>query len=418
MPKLARGFIAALFTLTGLAFGQANASTVVEAETGGGALVKIEVPDEWNGDLVIYNHGFALDAIVPEPPSLGPLAALQLSQGYAVAASSYRQNGWALFKTSADLKNLMKVFRKNFGEPEEILVHGFSLGGIVTGQAIENRKLGNIVGAYPACGAMSGSRSWDGGLDLRLIYDVICSDVPGARIPGSARGLPARFTEYPFGQADLGLALQACFAIFSPPEARPAAEAARLQRFLDVTQLPESWIAVDMGFATLALSDLTFDPTKLNGKKGLTNIGVTYNDAEVDANIKRASARPAKQKKLARNYEMKGKVGDVKIISTHTSGDGLVIVENQQVLADLIPEDQLTVAIANEGDMNTHCEFTEAELVGGWEALRSWVDDGPQPSVADIQDACVVAEGGGAQGPCRYDPDFVVPNMDGRVPPR
>ena len=64
----------------------AQADTVLEGATDGGALIKIQVPDAWNGSLVIYNHGFALGAIVPSTPDLGPLAGLMLSEGYAVAA--------------------------------------------------------------------------------------------------------------------------------------------------------------------------------------------------------------------------------------------------------------------------------------------------------------------------------------------
>ena len=114
----------------------AIANTVLETETDGGAIVKIEMPDNWNGSLVIYNHGFDLGALVPSTPSLGPLASVQLSQGYAVAASSYQQNGWALYKTKNDLQNLMEVFKDNFGKPGEVYLHGFSLGGIVTAQGL------------------------------------------------------------------------------------------------------------------------------------------------------------------------------------------------------------------------------------------------------------------------------------------
>jgi hypothetical protein len=414
MHKLIQS-LALLGALALLLANQALAGTVIEEETDGGALVKIEVPDEWNGSLVIYNHGFQL---APEPPGLGPLAERQLSQGYAVAASSYRQIGWAVLRTRLDLQNMMAVFRANFAEPDEVIVHGFSLGGIVTGQAIEKAKIGNVVGAYPACGAMAGSRSWDGALDLRLTYDAICSQVPGARIPGGGRGLPASFTEYPFDESSLVGAVQACFGLFSAPENRSADQASRLQQMLDVTQLPESWIATDMGFATLGLSDLIFDPDKLNGRRGMGNIGVTYKDAEIDATIRRLPARPGAQKKLQRK-DMTGDVRGVKIVSTHTSNDGLVIVEHQQLLADLVPADLLTVGIVNEGELSTHCDFTEAELAGGWEALRAWVAGGPQPTVQDLQDTCLALEADESlPGPCRYDPEFVVPNMDGRVPPR
>jgi hypothetical protein len=406
-----------LILVTGLALATAGqANTVLDGATDGGALIKIEVPDVWNGGLVLYNHGFDLGAIVPSVPSLGPLAAVQLAEGYAVAASSYQQNGWAVYKTKNDLQNLVAVFEANFGTPTEVYVHGFSLGGIVTANGIEKANLGNVVGAYPACGAMSGSRSWDGGLDLRLVYDAICADVPGAFIPGGGTGLPERFTTSSFDNAQFGGALQACFGIFAPPAFRTPAQTSRLALFLDETDLPENFVVTDMGFAVFALSDLIFDPAKLDGKQGMGNIGVAYEDAGIDADIERVAAHPGGKVRHSKNYTPSGKVGDVKIVSTHTSGDGLVIVEQQQPYQDSVDPANITVAVVNEAG-NTHCGFTGAELVSGWESLRGWVATGTQPSVAVIQGTCLAVEGIFG-GPCRYDPAFVIPNLDGRVPPR
>jgi hypothetical protein len=393
----------------------AHADTVLEGATDGGALVKIQVPDVWNGGLVIYNHGFDLGAIVPSVPSLGPLAGLMLSEGYAVAASSYQQNGWALYKTKNDLQNMVALFKANFGTPSEVYVHGFSLGGIVTAQAIEKANLGNVVGAYPACGAMAGSRSWDGGLDLRLVYDAICSSVPGAFIPGGGTGLPARFTTYPFSQLDMALAMNACFGILTPPAFVTPAQLARFGLFLSETDLPVNFVLTDMGFAVFALSDLIFDPAKLDGQQGVGNIGVAYEDAGIDATIERVAAHPGGANRHKKNYTPKGNVGSVKIVSTHTDGDGLVIVEQEQTYQDIVPAANLTVAVVNEAG-NTHCGFTGGELAAGWEALRGWVASGVQPSVAAIQGTCQFIDP--TPGQCRYDPAFVIPNMDDRVPPR
>jgi hypothetical protein len=399
----------------GLVAHAAQADTVLEGATDGGALIKIQVPDAWNGSLVIYNHGFDLGAIVPSAPSLGPLAALMLSEGYAVAASSYQQNGWALYKTKNDLQNLVGVFKANFGTPAEVLVHGFSLGGIVTAQAIEKANLGNVVGAYPACGAMAGSRSWDGGIDTRLVYDAVCGDVPGAEIPGGGTGLPSRFTEDPFSNADFGAALQACFGIFAPPTFRTPDQKARLALFLDETDLPENFVVTDMGFAVFALSDLIFDPAKLDGGQGMGNVGVAYENASINSTIERVATHPGAANRHKKNYTAKGNIGDVKVVSTHTSGDGLVIVEQQQPYRDSVDPDNITVAVVNEAG-NTHCGFTGAELAAGWESLRGWVAGGPQPTVASIQGTCQFIDP--TPGACGYDPGFVIPNMDIRVPPR
>ena len=72
----------------------ARAQQVLTGSTGSNAHYRIVVPDAWNGDLVIWNHGFNLGEPGPvEEADLGPLARLQLAEGFAVAASSYRLEG-------------------------------------------------------------------------------------------------------------------------------------------------------------------------------------------------------------------------------------------------------------------------------------------------------------------------------------
>jgi hypothetical protein len=379
-----------------------------------GAFFTITVPDVWNGDLVISNHGFDFDA--PEPnPGLGGLAGLWLSQGFAVAASSYSQCCWALFSTKQDIERMVDVFIAEFGSPNRVFVSGGSLGGIVTAQIVE--KLGeelNIVGAYPVCGALSGSRSWDAGIDLRLTYDVICGGV--APIPGGATGLPAPgHPDSPFSIFDTLLATNACMGV--PFGGGLPGAAARLAQFVNATQLPVSFVAGDMAFGTHGVSNLVFEAGKLDGENGMSNIGVTYPDPIVDAAIERVTPVKKARKRLQRNFTPKGDVGSTKIVSIHTDGDGLVIVENENEYQSVVPASNLTVAIVDEAG-NTHCGFTEAEIVSGWESLLAWVDGAPQPSATDIQNTCLVLEGLGAGGPCRYDPSFVIPDMDTRVPPR
>ncbi|MEO1087649.1 MAG: hypothetical protein AAFY88_25725, partial [Acidobacteriota bacterium] len=84
------------------------AQTTVNGQTETGAFYTFIVPDGWqpaNG-LVIWNHGFDLNPVSANP-DLGPLRDLHLSQGYAVAASSYSQIGWALFQTICSLSSMV-----------------------------------------------------------------------------------------------------------------------------------------------------------------------------------------------------------------------------------------------------------------------------------------------------------------------
>lgn len=392
-----------------------RADTVLEGSTDGGAFFRIVVPTAWNGDLVIWNHGFSLTPVVPASNAdLGPLAALQLAEGYAIAASGYQQSGWALFKTKQDLQNMVGVFKANFGQPDQVIVTGASLGGIVTAQALEKASLGNVVGAYPFCGALAGSRNWNGALDFRLVYDAICAGVPGAAIPGGATGLPTPgFPGYPFSGTQLALAVNACMGILTPPTPQ---QSANLARFLAETDIPPSFLLTDLGFATFALSQLIFEPAKLDGQQGVGNVGVSYEDPAIDASIERVAVQPGGATRLANNFTPAGDVGAIKIVSLHTDGDGLVLVENEKEYRDVVPAANLTTAIVDEAG-SSHCGFSPGELVAGWESLRGWVAGAPQPSAASIQATCsAIAPVFG--GPCRIDPGFVIPDLDGRIPPR
>ncbi len=389
----------------------ARAEQTVAGSTGGGAFYRIVVPDAWNGDLVIWNHGFSLAQPAPNP-DLGPLALLQLAEGYAVAASSYQQAGWALFKTKNDLQHLFNVFEERFGAPNRVFLTGGSLGGIVTAQAIEEAHIGKVAGALTICGAVAGSRNWDAALDLRLVYDAVCAGVPGAEIPGGAEGLPAGSTLTPEG---LAFAVNACTGILNPGGPTPE-QGARLGKILETARIPADFLLTDMGFATFGMSDLVHDRGKLGGKIGVGNDGVDYGDATINASIERVSPNPGAANRLEKRYTPTGDVGGTKIVSLHTDKDGLVVVENESEYASVVPASNLTTAIVVEATP-THCGFTGAEVAAGWEALRGWVAGGPQPTAAAIQGTCgVLAPTFG--GPCRIDPAFVVPDWNSRVRPR
>jgi acetyl esterase/lipase len=404
--------LAVLSLLAGLLGTPASASAeTVMTGRAGQAFYRIVVPDAWNGQLVIWNHGFSLSPVGPVS-DLGPLAPLQLAQGYAIAASSYRLSGWAVFKTNEDLEALYETFVERFGAPDQVIVTGASLGGIVTAAALEEARLGNVTGALSLCGALAGSRNWDAALDVRLAYDATCGAVPGAFLPGGAEGLPEGST---LTSTQMALAVHACFGILAPPPARTEPQRERLASFLALTQLPESFVLTVMGYATFAMSDLVHDDAKLKGRIGLGNENVVYGEP-FDSLIARVTPHPGAAARMAESYTPAGAVGAAKIVSVHTDKDGLVIVENESEYASVVPEENLTVAVAVEA-APTHCGFSRAEIAASWEALRGWLAGAPQPGATAIQALCqALAPQFG--GPCRIDPGFVIADMDGRIRPR
>ena len=377
-----------------------------------GAFFKITVPTVWNGDLVIVNHGFDFNPPAANP-SLGSLAPLQLAEGYAVAASSYSNCCWTLFSTQKDINQLLAIFTDNFGAPNNVIVHGGSLGGIITAQAVEKLSV-SPVGAYPVCGVLGGSRSWDGAIDLRLIYDAICGGVPGGSLPGGATGLPAPGFPPGFTNTQILTPVNVCTGVLTPPAFRTPAQVARLNQLKAATTLPENFIATDMVFVTNGLSNLIFAADKLNGAQGVGNAGVTYPDPVIDATIQRVTADNQAANDLEKNYTPKGAVNATKIVSIHTDGDGLVIVEHEKEYQDVVPAANLTTGIVNEAG-NTHCGFTSPEFIAGWEELRDWIAGGPQPTAQDLQDRCLTL---GPPAQCRIDPAFVLNDLDTRILPR
>ncbi|MEH6579295.1 MAG: hypothetical protein V7731_19705 [Amphritea sp.] len=405
-------FLAALLMDTPTGY----ADTVLTGVTDAGAHYRIVVPDLWNGDLVIWNHGFSLSPIGPlddqaSLAGLGPLAPLQLTQGYAVAASSYQHTGWALFKTSNDLRHLVNIFKENVAPPNQVLVNGASMGGLVTAQSVETANIDNLVGAYPVCGLVAGSRNVDMFMDLRLVYEVVCAEIPGAFIPGGAMGLPV---DSPFTDEDIAIAANACTGILIPEALRTPGQQTRLAKILNEVSIPETFLLPDLVRATFGIHDLLH---KMHGIPGVGNEGVSYNDPTIDNIVQRIVPNPGAENRLKTHFTPTGGVGDIKIIALHTDKDGLVIVENEKAYAEVVPASNLTTAIVVEA-VPSHCGFTEAEVVAGWEALRTWVAGGPQPTAASIQGICTFLEGTGFGGPCRIDPSFVIPDMDGRIHPR
>ncbi len=408
---------------------QAQAQQELTGSTPSGANYTIRVPEGWQvGDtLVLYQHGFNFSPI-DDTPSLGPLAQIMLAQGYAVAASSFSQRGWAVFRAVEDNRQLVEAFSTRVGAPGAVIPWGGSLGGLIALKIAEAPDFPPIPGVYSICPAAAGSRLWDQALDLRLAYDVICEgsgDLPEGDMP-----LPwaIDYNDIPddldnlFDQASLLqvlVPLNQCTGINLPPALRSSNMRRRLAELMRVAgTTDEDFFITNFGYATYALAELVRAPDKLDGRNPFTTVGVDYGDAEINSEILRLSADPLAALQLRWTSDFRGDIGEAKVLSLHTSRDELVIPANQSVLRQRIAPTRLTSAIVAEPSPS-HCGFTEAEAVAGWLALRDWIeDDAAQPDVADLQSQCTSIVGVGADGPCRFDATFDVPTIDSRIKPR
>jgi hypothetical protein len=406
------------------------ASRVYTGIAPSGAWYRIEVPQDWHaGDaVVLFQHGFDLKPAVG-PPSLGPLREVMLAEGYALAATSYRQRGWALFTAIADNRELLDVFTQRAGAPGEIVPFGGSMGGLIALRLAEARNLPPVRGAYALCPAAAGARLWDAAIDLRLAWDVVCHDA--GDLPHGDEPLPWAL-DLDLVPDDLGdltdddgvaralVALNRCTGVNLPSYLRNDAMQRRLAELMAFSHITdEHFFVTNVGYSAFVLADIVRAPDKLGARNPFTTAGVDYgSDAAIDAGIARLVADPGAAIALHASSDFRGAVGNAKILSMHTSRDELVIPGNQDFVRDLVAPAQRVSAIVDE-DSPSHCGFTAAEGVAGWEALRAWKDGAAQPDVADLQRQCTTyAASGLVDGPCRFDPDAQVTPFDTIVRPR
>ena len=155
-----------------------------------GAKYAIKLPKKWNGSLLLYSHGYRFAQ--PGPPDFGavstdaqvsstdedgtgsdPLSQKLLAQGYALAGSSYKSNGWAVADGVSAGVALHDKFVKTVGKPKRTYVWGDSLGGLIT-EIIAERNPSWVDGAAPMCGAVAGPNlNFDAALDVAFAVKTL-----------------------------------------------------------------------------------------------------------------------------------------------------------------------------------------------------------------------------------------------------
>ncbi len=86
----------ALAAVIGLA-APALAQDIVDGSTGPGSVYRLIRPTNWNGILLLYAHGYVSpEAPVGISPDAQLVASLVVPHGFAVAISSFSENGWVV----------------------------------------------------------------------------------------------------------------------------------------------------------------------------------------------------------------------------------------------------------------------------------------------------------------------------------
>ncbi len=342
-----------------------------------GAAYKIEVPERWNGSLVLYAHGYRgyAPGLVVDAPYLRTHF---IENGYAWAASSYSANGYAVGAGVEDTRKLIALFTDLVGEPERTYLYGSSMGGHITTYLMEHYPA-DFDGALAECGAVAGA----GVLDYFLAWTVVAAhvtDVPEA-LTGDPEVYLAAIAEINarLGPADSptieGRQFESIMSEFTGgdrPFRHEGFAQARAWNFLiihDALQFPEESLASASNRSTVyGIED---------------GLGLTA--AELNAGVPRVAPADTADANQRRYFApVTGEIERPYLLISNT-GDFLVPISQAQIYGR-------AVEAAGRGDLLVqravrrpgHCNFTSSERVAAFEALVAWVEEGARPVGEDL----------------------------------
>ncbi|MGO8956036.1 MAG: alpha/beta hydrolase family protein [Streptosporangiaceae bacterium] len=372
-----------------------------------GATYEIQCPaGDWNGTLFLYSHGYVEPGAANPAQDVGDPAtgAWLLAHGFALAGSSYSTTGWAIAQALPDQIATLNVFGRAYGRPGRTIAWGHSLGGIITAGLIQ-RYPRRFTAALPMCGVLSGGvATWNTALDSAFAFQQLLAPASGLQVVnitnpqsnlGIAETAAAQAQATPAGQARIALAaaLADTPGWFTPLSAQPARTdyaGQEANQFLWDTEVDFPFV---FAFRANLEQDAGGNPSWNTGVNFATQLLKSVNYREVVHLYKaaglsltkdlrtlnkaaRISADPKAVAYLARNISFNGKIS-VPVLSLHTTGDGLVVPENEQAYASVVARAGNGRLLRQEFVSRAgHCAFTPAETIAAVQVLLNRVQTG------------------------------------------
>lgn len=332
-----------------------------------GSLYQICWPDAWNGELVVYAHGYVAPQI--ETPVITPetqeLADLVLPLGFAFATTSYPDNGLVIKEGVNDVEALVRYFTQQYGPAYHVYLTGASEGGLIATLAVE-QKPDVFDGGFATCGPYGNFRkqlNWFG--NIRVVFDYFFPRVLPRWTAENPRIPDAVIRDWETAYVP---------AILQALRAHPN----KTRQFLDVTKLPvdrSDPAAVGEGVISALWYNVfaTNDATDKLGGQPFDNTRRFYfgssNDFRLNRRIERFEADRSALEEVGAFYQTAGDL-EVPLVTMHTTGDPVVPIWHQ-ALYRLKTFKGGTSRLHNGLPIlrYEHCNFEDSELLAGFALL-------------------------------------------------
>ena len=366
------GAVAHAQAATGLQ--QATGPLHLEGTIGPGVLWVIDRPATWNGDLVVWLHGYSNPAGPIALPSINPIRDALLARGYAVITSSYSENGYAVKEATTQSHQLRGLFVANVAQPKRTYLAGVSLGGLV-GALLAEKYPGQYDGSLLVSGVLGGSNHeirYIG--DIRVLFDAV---YPGV--------LPGTLTDIPAG-TDVNVAIgKAMAAIQANPNGLGiiAALARVKPEYSSGSELAQT-VLTAIGFQLQGANDLL---SRAHGHSFFDNHDHTYTGplpaallAQINASVARYSATPDAENYLQHYGQPTGDLS-IPVISMHNAFDPVVPCCHEGLYTEAASAHGARDHLLQRKVMRYgHGAVTPAEIMASFDDLTTWVETGVKPA--------------------------------------
>ncbi len=348
-----------------------------------GAEYRICMPEGvWNGDLVVYAHGYVAiyrPVEIPEDQMSLPGYPLSVDElvttlGYAFAATSYYTNGLAVVPALSDLLDLVELFSQTETTPTNVLIAGVSEGGLITTLAVEQHP-DVFDGGLAMCGPYGDFVDQiDYVGDTRILVDYF--------LPGLMPGNPVSISEELMADWE-----SSYYSTTVLPALQDPANALSITQMLQMLGIPPH--TFDPPTSTASLERLlwynvyaTNDAKAKLGGQPFDNMDRIYrgsdDDVALNAGVARFAAESAALAEVGAHYQTTG-VLTVPLVTIHTTGDALVPYWHAPAYrGKVLKADNLALHTLIEVDRYGHCSFTAGEILLAFAELADMVSN-PRP---------------------------------------